>query len=48
MLRKFFKMLSYGRPYWRFYLIGTLALVFVDIFDTFTPKLVQWAINHLE
>lgn len=41
-------MLSYARPYWRFYLIGTLALMFVDILDTFTPKLVQWAINHLQ
>lgn len=41
-------MLSYARPYWKFYLAGTLALVFVDILDTFTPKLVQWAINHLE
>lgn len=41
-------MLAHARPYWRFYLAGTLALVFVDIFDTFTPKLVQWAINHLE
>ena len=41
-------MLAHARPYWRFYLAGTLALIFVDIFDTFTPKLVQWAINHLE
>lgn len=48
MVRNFLKMLSYARPYWRFYLAGTLALVFVDILDTFTPKLVQWAINHLE
>lgn len=48
MLRNFLKMLAYTRPYWRFYLVGTLALVFVDILDTFTPKLVQWAINHLE
>ncbi|MCA8911883.1 MAG: ABC transporter ATP-binding protein [Planctomycetes bacterium] len=48
MLRKFFQMLSYARPYWRFYLAGTAALIFVDVLDTFTPKLVQWAINHLE
>jgi ATP-binding cassette, subfamily B, multidrug efflux pump len=48
VVRNFLQMLSYARPYWRFYLAGTLALVFVDILDTFTPKLVQWAINHLE
>ncbi|MEZ5991329.1 MAG: ABC transporter ATP-binding protein [Planctomycetota bacterium] len=48
MFRNFIKMLAHARPYWRFYLAGTLALIFVDIFDTFTPKLVQWAINHLE
>ncbi|MBZ0137178.1 MAG: ABC transporter ATP-binding protein/permease [Planctomycetes bacterium] len=48
MLRKFLKMLSFARPYWRFYLTGTAALVLVDIMDTFTPKLVQWAINHIE
>lgn len=48
MFRNFINMLAHARPYWRFYLAGTLALVFVDIFDTFTPKLVQWAINHLE
>jgi len=48
LLRKFFQMLSYARPYWRFYLAGTAALIFVDVLDTFTPKLVQWAINHLE
>lgn len=41
-------MLSYAKPYRRIYLMGTLALIFVDIFDTFTPKLVQWAINQLE
>lgn len=29
------------------YLVGTVALVFVDLFDTFTPKLTQWAIDHL-
>lgn len=48
LLRNFFNMLSHARPYWRFYLTGTLALVLVDVMDTFTPKLVQWAINHLE
>jgi ATP-binding cassette subfamily B multidrug efflux pump len=41
-------MMGYTRPYWKFYLVGTLALIFVDILDTFTPKLVQWAINHIE
>ena len=48
VVRNFLKMLSYAKPYWRYYLWGTLALVLVDVLDTFTPKLVQWAINHLE
>jgi ATP-binding cassette, subfamily B, multidrug efflux pump len=40
-------MLRYTRPYRRLYLLGVAALLFVDILDTFTPKLVQWGINHL-
>lgn len=47
-VRNMLHMLSYCRPYWRWYLVGTLALIFVDVFDTFTPKLVQWAIDHME
>jgi len=27
--------------------MGTLALVFVDLLDTFTPQVVKWAIDHL-
>lgn len=35
------------KQYWRPYALGTLALLLVDILDTFTPKVVQWAIDHL-
>lgn len=47
MIRNFFEMLSYAKPYRRLYLLGVAALLFVDVLDTFTPKLVQWGINHL-
>ncbi len=40
-------MLSYAKPYRRWYVVGVIALLFVDILDTFTPKMVQWGINHL-
>ncbi len=47
VIRKLFHLLGYCRPYWRPYLLGTLALVFVDLLDTFTPQVVKWAIDHL-
>ena len=48
MIRDFFHMLRYCRPQWRLYAFGTLALLVVDVLDTFTPMLVRWTINHLE
>ncbi len=47
MIRKLFNLLQYTKPYWRWYLLGTLALVFVDLLDTFTPQIVRWTIDHL-
>ncbi|MCC7510120.1 MAG: ABC transporter ATP-binding protein [Planctomycetes bacterium] len=47
MIRRLFHLLSYCKPYWRLYLAGTLALVMVDVLDTFTPQLVKWTIDHL-
>jgi len=47
MIRDFVHMLRYCRPQWRLYAFGTLALLVVDVLDTFTPKLIQWAINHV-
>ncbi len=47
VFRNFLHVLSYCRPYRRIYLVGTLALLFVDLLDTFMPKVVQWAIDHV-
>jgi ATP-binding cassette subfamily B protein len=47
MIRNFLNMLSHAKPYRRYYIVGVAALLLVDVFDTFTPKLVQWGINHL-
>lgn len=47
MIRRLFHLLGYCKPYWRPYLIGTLALCFVDLLDTFTPQVTKWAIDHL-
>ncbi|MBX3461509.1 MAG: ABC transporter ATP-binding protein [Planctomycetes bacterium] len=47
MVRNFLKMVGYAGPYKRLYITGIAALLLVDVLDTFTPKLVQWAINHL-
>ncbi len=47
MIRSFFHLIRYCRPYRRFYIVGTLALILVDLLDTFTPKLTQWVIDHL-
>ncbi|MCC6573538.1 MAG: ABC transporter ATP-binding protein [Planctomycetes bacterium] len=48
MIRNLFHLLGYCKPYWRPYLIGTVALFFTDILDTFTPQIVRWTIDHLE
>jgi ATP-binding cassette subfamily B multidrug efflux pump len=48
VLRNFRHMLRYARPYAGYYLVGTVALVLVNLLDTFTPKLVQWGIDHLK
>jgi ATP-binding cassette, subfamily B, multidrug efflux pump len=47
VLRSIRHMLWYARPYRRLYIAGTVALVFVDLLDTFTPKLTEWTIEHL-
>ncbi|MBX3475830.1 MAG: ABC transporter ATP-binding protein [Planctomycetes bacterium] len=47
LIRRLFHLLSYCKPHWRTYLMGTLALCFVDLLDTFTPQVVKWAIDHL-
>jgi ATP-binding cassette subfamily B multidrug efflux pump len=35
------------RPYRRFYLAGAVALLGVNLLDTFSPQIVRWAIDHL-
>jgi ATP-binding cassette, subfamily B, multidrug efflux pump len=47
VIRNFIEMLKHAVPYWRWYAFGMVALLVVDVLDTFTPKLVQWGINHL-
>ncbi|MEN8149578.1 MAG: ABC transporter ATP-binding protein [Planctomycetota bacterium] len=47
MIRDFLHMIRYCRPQWRLYALGSLALLFVDLLDTFQPKFLQWAIDHL-
>ncbi|MBV6514764.1 MAG: putative multidrug resistance ABC transporter ATP-binding/permease protein YheI [Planctomycetes bacterium] len=47
MLRDLFHLLRYVKPYWRPYLWGTLTLLIVDALDTFAPKIVMWAVDHL-
>jgi len=47
MIRGFLHLLRYCRPQWRIYLWGTLCLLLVDGLDIFTPKLIEWAIDHL-
>ncbi len=47
MFRDLFHLLRYVKPYWRPYLLGTLTLLFVDALDTFVPKIVMWAVDHL-
>ncbi len=47
MFRNFRHMLRLARPYRRLYLLGIVALAGVDLLDTFTPKLTQWAIDHI-
>jgi ATP-binding cassette subfamily B multidrug efflux pump len=47
LIRGFLRLIRYCYPYRRIYIVGTVALVFVDLLDTFTPKLTQWVIDHL-
>ena len=48
MLRNFLHLIGYCRPQRRLYLAGIAALLFVDLLDTFTPKITQWGIDHLK
>lgn len=48
MIRRLIRLLRHGRPQWRLYLAGALVLLAVDTLDTFTPKVVQWGINHVQ
>ena len=47
MLRDLLHLLTYIKPYWRPYFWGTVMLFFVDALDTFAPKVVMWAVDHL-
>ena len=47
MIRDFLHMLRYCRPQRRLYVFGILALLVVDLLDTFQPWLVKWAIDHV-
>lgn len=47
MIKNFIHMLSYCRPYWRIYVVGTVALLLVDILDVSVPMLVKWGIDHV-
>ena len=47
MLKNLRHLLGYCRPQRKLYFAGIAALLFVDLLDTFTPKITQWVIDHL-
>jgi len=40
-------MITYCRPYRRYYLVASAALLVVNALDTFLPQVIRWAIDHL-